>query len=119
MGAGDIASVAAEALTNASFPNADTVLTGPELLTYEQVAAEISFVTGYPVRYGRLTQEELMSRLAKAGLPADYGSFLVSLDEQISVGSEARLTDEVHRITGQKPRTFSEFAQESKSAWIR
>lgn len=117
--ADDIASVASKALTEEAFPNGDPILTGAELLTYEQVAAIISSVVSYPVQHRRLTEEELARRLASAGMPPPYAQFLASLDKQIAGGSEARLTREVLRIAGQQPRSFEQFAIEAQPAWKR
>lgn len=117
--AGDIAAVAAEALTRKSLPSGDFVLTGPELLTYDQVAATIASVAGYSVQHRRLTQQELAQKFVIAGMPASYADFLASLDARIAGGSEARLTDEVERITGHAPKSFNTFAIEARSAWTR
>lgn len=117
--ADDIAAVAAEALTSESFPNGDPVLTGPELLTYDQVAATIAAVTDYQVQHRRLTEEELTRKLTGAGMPAPYAGFLASLAAQIAGGSEARLTQEVRRITGQASKSFETFAVETQAAWKR
>ncbi len=117
--AGDIAAVAAEAITDESFPSGDPILTGPELLTYDQVADMIASVANYPVQHRRLTQGELARRLASAGMPAPYADFLASLDKQIADGSEAQLTDEVQRITGHAPKSFKMFSVEAQSAWRR
>ena len=74
-------------------PNGDPILTGPELLTYQEVAAIIASVVGYPVQHRRLTEEELACRLASAGMPTPDAGFLASLDKKITGGSEARLTE--------------------------
>ncbi len=117
--AADIAEVAAEALTSESFPSGDRILTGPELLTYDQVASIIASTARYPVEHRRLTEQELAQRLAGNGLPLPYATFLASLDTQIANGSEARLTDEVMRITGGPPRSFEAFARQNQSLWAR
>jgi ergot alkaloid biosynthesis protein len=117
--AADIAEVAAEALTVESFPSEDRILTGPELLTYDQVASIIASVVKYPIEHRRLTEMDLAQRLAGNGLPVPYAAFLASLDTQIANGSEARLTEEVLRITGKPPRSFQTFALENQTAWRR
>jgi ergot alkaloid biosynthesis protein len=117
--ADDIASVAFEALTDEEFPNGDPILTGADLLTYEQVAAIIGSVVSYSVQHRWLTEEELARRLAKGGMAAPYAHFLASLDKRIAGGSEARLTKEVLRITRQKPGSFEQFVNEAQSAWRR
>jgi ergot alkaloid biosynthesis protein len=117
--ADDIASVAFEALTDEDCPNGDPILTGPELLSYEQVAAIIASVVGYSVKHRRLTEEELARRLASAGIPTPYADFLASLDKKIAGGSEARLTKEVLRIAGQEPGSFEQFVIDAQFAWRR
>jgi ergot alkaloid biosynthesis protein len=117
--AGDIAAVAAEALTNQAFPSGDTVLTGPDLLSYSDVAAILTDVVGYPVRHQPLTEEELARNFEKGGIPKDFASLLASLDSAIANGAEARLTTEVERITGRPPISFQTFAQNARSAWRR
>jgi uncharacterized protein YbjT (DUF2867 family) len=74
--ASDIAAVTAEALTAESFPSGDQVLTGSELLTFDQVAATIASVANYQVQHRRLTEEELAQRFASTGMPAPYANFL-------------------------------------------
>lgn len=117
--AADIAEVAAEALTGETFPSGGRILTGPELLTYDQVASIIASTVKYPVEHRRLTEQELVQRLAGNGLPLPYAAFLASLDTQIANGSEARLTEEVLRITGKPPRLFQTFVLENQTAWRR
>jgi uncharacterized protein YbjT (DUF2867 family) len=117
--AGDIAAVAAEALTNQAFPSGDTVLTGPDLLSYPDVAAILTDVVGYPVRHQPLTEEELTRNFEKGGIPKEFAFLLASLDRAIANGAEARLTTEVERITGRPPISFQTFAQNARSAWRR
>jgi ergot alkaloid biosynthesis protein len=117
--AGDIAAVAAEALTDQAFPSGDTVLTGPDLLSYADVAAILTDVVGYPVRHQPLTEEELARNFEKGGIAKEFASLLASLDSAIANGAEARLTTEVERITGRPPISFQTFAQNARSAWRR
>jgi ergot alkaloid biosynthesis protein len=117
--ASDIAAVAAEALTNQAFPSGDTVLTGPDLLTYPDVAAVLTDIVGYPVHHQPLTEEELVRNFEKGGIPKEFAGLLASLDRAIANGAEARLTTEVQRITGRPPISFQTFAQNARSAWQR
>jgi ergot alkaloid biosynthesis protein len=117
--AADIAAVAAEALTDVSFPSSDPILTGPELLTYADVAAILSSVAGYPVRYYPLTEQQQAEQFEALGIPQPYAKILASLDTAIANGSEARLTGEVERITKRAPNSFQNFAESVRSAWER
>lgn len=53
-----------------------------------------------------------------SGLPESYAKALAAMDNLIKNGSEARLNDVVLSVTGNKPKTFREFAQENKDVWI-
>lgn len=117
--AADIAAVAVEALTDTSFPSGDLILSGPELLSYTDVATLLSTVVGYPVRHEALTEAELVGYFERFGMPHQYAELLASLDTAIANNSEARLTDEVERITGRTPHSFANFAREARSAWKR
>ncbi|MBB5937691.1 NmrA family NAD(P)-binding protein [Streptomyces zagrosensis] len=101
----DIAAVAVHALTDAHAPNTDLVLTGPETLSYDDIATTITQVTGRPVRHHRLPYEQMRDRLA-AQLPLEFASMLAGMDRAIAEGAENRTTDTVQRLTGRPAGTF-------------
>ncbi|WP_232110074.1 NmrA family NAD(P)-binding protein [Streptomyces buecherae] len=107
--ADDIAAVAVHALTDDPPPTGDLVITGPEALSYDEVAALLSTVTGRPVRHAPVGFADLRDRLA-AELPVAYAAFLAGLDRAIAEGAEDRVTDTVLRVTGRPPRTLREHA---------
>ncbi|MFG2826406.1 NAD(P)H-binding protein [Streptomyces sp. NPDC048434] len=108
--ADDIAAVAVHALTDEPAPpGTDLVLTGPQSLSYDDIAATLTTLTGRPVRHRPLTHDQLHDRLA-AGLPVAFAALLAGLDRAIAEGAEDRVTDTVERITGRPPRSFREFA---------
>ncbi|CAL9545208.1 NAD(P)H azoreductase [Streptomyces sp. enrichment culture] len=103
--ADDIAAVAAHALTAAEAPNTDLILTGPQALTFDDIAATLTEVTGRPVTHQRLSYDQLRERLA-AGLPAEFAALLASLDLAIADGAEDRTTPTVHHLTGRPAADF-------------
>ena len=108
--AGDIARVGVEALLSPAAANADLVLTGPQALSYDQVAAILSEVSGRTITHVHLDIGELRSIYEAAGLPPTAAQFLAALDTAIASGIEDRTTDTVERVTGVAPRPFREFA---------
>lgn len=104
----DIARVAHSALTGERAWNTDVVLTGPQLLSYSDIAAIMSETLGRSVAHICLSSEALAARLMQAGLGADYARTLAEMDVALSTRSE-ELTDEVFRRTGWQPRTFADF----------
>ncbi|PYC88300.1 ergot alkaloid biosynthesis protein [Streptomyces tateyamensis] len=103
--AGDIAAVAVCALTDEQAPNADLVLTGPEPLGYDDIAAIITEVTGRSVVHRRLSYQQMRDRLT-AQMPGEFAAMLAGMDRAIAGGAEDRTTDTVQRLTGRPPRTF-------------
>ncbi|MEU7405507.1 NmrA family NAD(P)-binding protein [Streptomyces sp. NPDC044948] len=101
----DIAAVAVRALTDEQAPNADLVLTGPEALSHDDIAAVITEVTGRPVVHRRLSCEQMRDRLTTQ-VPVEFAAMLAGMDRAIAEGAENRITDTVQRLTGRPPSTF-------------
>ncbi len=108
--AGDIARVGVAALLSPAPPNADLILTGPEALSYDQVAVSLSEASGRTITHVRLDAKELCSIYEATGLPSAAARFLATMDTAIASGIEDRTTDTVERVTGTAPRSFREFA---------
>ncbi|WP_328771763.1 NmrA family NAD(P)-binding protein [Streptomyces sp. NBC_00286] len=107
--ADDIAAVAVHALTETRAPNTDLIITGPQALSYDDIAAILTQVTGRTTTHRRLTYEQMRDRLA-ADMPAEFAAMLAGMDRAIAEGAEDRTTDTVQRLTGRPPRSFRAFA---------
>jgi uncharacterized protein YbjT (DUF2867 family) len=106
----DIAAVAVHALTDEHAPNTDLILTGPEALSYDDIAAIITEATDRPVAHRRLSYEQMRDRLT-ALIPVEFAAMLADMDRAIAEGSEDRVTDTVQRLTGRPPRSFRALLQ--------
>ncbi|MEL6215551.1 MAG: ergot alkaloid biosynthesis protein, partial [Pseudomonadota bacterium] len=113
----DIAAVAIEALSQREFASSDLILTGPDTLSYGDVANTLSEVTENPVTHYNLSEAELAARHIAAGLPKAYATTLAAMDTNIAHGSEDRVTENVMRVTGRQPSSLAEFAARNKAAW--
>jgi uncharacterized protein YbjT (DUF2867 family) len=109
----DIAAVAFRALTNEHAPDTDLVLTGPEALSYDEIAAIMTEVTGRLVVHRSLSYEQMRDRLA-AQIPEEFAAMLAAMDRAIAEGSEDRVTDAVQRLTSRPARTFRAFLEEKQ-----
>lgn len=114
---GDIAAVAVETLLADRLSNSDFVITGPETLSYRDIAKLIDEVAGYPVRYVSLTPEQGRARWESFGLSAEAARYLVDLDQQLADGLDDRVTSTVPDLVGRPARTFREFAAENQHHW--
>ncbi|MEU8625940.1 NAD(P)H-binding protein [Streptomyces sp. NPDC048669] len=108
--ADDIAAVAVHALTGTPAPNTDLIITGPEALSYGDIAAIASRVTGRTITHHQLTYGHMRDRLA-ADIPAEFAAMLAGMDRTIADGAEDRTTDTVLRLTGRPARSFRAFAE--------
>jgi uncharacterized protein YbjT (DUF2867 family) len=109
----DIAAVAFHALTDEHAPDTDLVLTGPEALSHDDIAAIMTEVTGRLVVHRSLSCEQMRDRLA-AQIPEEFAAMLADMDRAIAEGSEDRVTDAVQRLTGRPARTFRAFLEEKQ-----
>jgi uncharacterized protein YbjT (DUF2867 family) len=107
----DIADVAVVALTEPGHVGQVYELTGPRLMTFTEVAAELSEAAGYPVRYLPITPAGFAAGLKEAGLPDDFADGLAGVFTEIMDGHNSYLTDGVQWALGRAPRDFSEYLQ--------
>jgi uncharacterized protein YbjT (DUF2867 family) len=110
----DIAAVAVRALTDEQAPDTDLILTGPQALSYDDVAAIITEAGGRPVVHRHLTFDQLRDRWA-AEIPLEFATMLAGMDRAIADGAEDRTSDTVQRLTGRPPGTFRAFAERELS----
>ena len=115
----DIAAVAAIALTEPDFPSGDMILTGPETLSYNAVAAVIANATGRDIQHRRLTEQQMMDRFVSFGVPAGFASGLAAMDSAIATGAEDRTTDNVSKVTGRPAGSFEDFVTRNAPVWAR
>lgn len=106
----DIADVAAATLlAPAAHAGAAYALSGPEALTFAQVAERISQAAGRPVRHVDPPVEQWVSDSIAAGIPADYAQLLGSLFDAVRANATAAVTDDVERVTGHAARSFADY----------
>ncbi len=115
--ANDIAAAAVATLLSPEPYNCDFVLTGPQVLSYDDVAETIAGAAGRSVRHVKLTEAELTQRWTSHGVAPEYAATLAAMDTAIAGGSEDRLSDAVLTLTGDVPRSFEAFAAENASMW--
>jgi uncharacterized protein YbjT (DUF2867 family) len=88
-------------------------LTGPTLLTFEQVAAEIGVACGRDVAYRELSVDDYVAELVGAGFPDEDAAGLAYLFHEVLDGRNAHVETGVRSVLGREPRTFQEFLKSS------
>ena len=114
----DVADVAVAALTRDGHAGKVYELTGPRLLTFADVAAELSRANGRDVRYVPITSAEYAEAAARAGVPAEEIEPLTDLFTRVLDGHNAYLSDDVERVLGRRPRDFADYAHETAATGI-
>ncbi len=114
----DIASVAAETLLRPeAHADAEYALTGPEAITFDDVAATITTVSGQPVTYQEIDQQTWIGAAIAADVPADYAPMLRWLTGAIIAGEGSMPTADIETVTGRPPTSFHAFAERHATAW--
>lgn len=113
----DIADVAAHALVDAEPHDTAHVLTGPEALDYDDVAARLSRALGRTIEHRAVEPQALVRHLVDHEIPEPYAQLLAELDRAIGEGEHAQTTDTVLRVTGRAPRSFDAFVREHARRW--
>nr|SBO91743.1 Mlr3941 protein [Nonomuraea gerenzanensis] len=115
----DIADVAVAALTEEGHANRLYELTGPRLLTFADVAEELSEIVGRPITFVRVTPEEYVGAAVAHGVPRETAEGLGHLFTDILDGRNASVTDGVRAALGRPARDFTDFARSSAHVWKR
>ncbi|WP_108810398.1 ergot alkaloid biosynthesis protein [Sphingorhabdus sp. Alg231-15] len=115
--ADDIAAVAAAALTDPNIPDDDAILTGPQLLSYDEVAEVLSDALGCTITHHHLSERELIERFETDGMNRTYAELLAAMDTAIAVGGEAQLSGSVTELTGIAPQDFTGFVARNIERW--
>jgi uncharacterized protein YbjT (DUF2867 family) len=113
----DIAAVAARALTEDGHEGQTYTLTGPEALSYHDVAAKLSEAAGRGIEYVPVSPEQFRAGALGAGLPEWLVSALERLNELFASGEAAEVTDAVRRVGRKEPYTFDRFARDHADAF--
>ncbi len=115
----DIADVAVAALTEEGHKGELYEVTGPRLLTFAEMAAELSLATGRPIRHIPISFEDFHANVAQAGGEFVADVFTAIARETLD-GRNAHVTDGVQRALGRPPRNFAEFAGTAScsGAWV-
>jgi uncharacterized protein YbjT (DUF2867 family) len=113
----DIARVAAAALTETGHEGKIYELTGPESLSYFDVAAKLTSVLGKPVKYVQVPPEAALAGMLQNGMPEWNADAIAGLMSIFATGIGAHTTDTVRKITGHEPIPFEQFAREHAGAF--
>ncbi|HEX8701385.1 MAG TPA: NmrA family NAD(P)-binding protein, partial [Myxococcaceae bacterium] len=110
---GDIGAVAAKVLTEGPANHGGKIyeLSGPEALSYTQIAQTLSEVLGKPVTYVDVPPEPYKQTLLQYGVPPFIADGLLDLYRHYRTGDAAKVTPWVEQVTGRPATRFADFAR--------
>lgn len=107
----DIAEVATLALSQPGHHGEVYEVTGPRLLSFADIASELSRVTGREIQFVDVPHDAFVQGVRDSGAPDDVVWMLDYLFATVLDGRNATLTDGVQRALGRPPRDFAEYAR--------
>jgi uncharacterized protein YbjT (DUF2867 family) len=114
----DVGAVAVHVLTTGGHDGASYSLTGPELLTFAQVARRLSTIVGQEVQYVDLSPEAFEQALRSAGVDDWTATGLAELHQVYRAHRAEVATEEVHKATGRPPTSFDAWLERHRSAFV-
>lgn len=108
----DVGEAAATVLTESGHDGKTLVLTGPEALTYAQVAGELSAATGRDIAFIDVPDEDAKQGMVEAGLPIFVAEQIVRIHAMARQGVAEQCTPTVEALIGTAPRPFARFARD-------
>lgn len=92
-------------------------LTGPRLITYTDIAEELSAALGHPVEYRQISPGEHRAAMIQAGIPEAVATSNAQAFGLIAEGDAAWLSNDVKSITGTAPRPLRTFIADNVQAF--
>jgi uncharacterized protein YbjT (DUF2867 family) len=112
----DIAAVAAQALTAPDRHQGQAyLLTGPEAVTYDDLAAALSSVLDRPIAHVSLPPEDLKAGMLAEGMPEPLADRMLDLERYFREGHANPISPDIERITGRPATTLSQYLRDHAS----
>lgn len=105
----DCAKAAAGALASEENANVIVDVTGPEALSYSQIAKIASEIKGKTLPYKDLPEADFKKALVGSGLPENWADVFVSFDLTTRQDLLSEVTGAVKKYGGQNPESLKEF----------
>ena len=108
----DVADVAVAALTTGQHDNQVYALTGPDALTFAEMAHQLSRAVGRTITYVDMPPEGMRAALAGLGFPAWQADGLLEEFAMYRRGEATGVEPGVREALGRPPHSFEDFARD-------
>lgn len=116
----DIADVAALALGSpGEHGDKEYTLTGPEAISYHEVASRLSAALARPIRYEPIGLLRYRRELHAAGLPSDYVRVQLLINAIAKLGLAAKVTNEMTTLLQRPSRTLQTYISDHRDLFNR
>ncbi|MCW2653324.1 MAG: hypothetical protein JWR32_4300 [Mycobacterium sp.] len=109
----DLAAATAAALTRRQPGGHAYTITGPDSVTFGEVAEAIGRTTGRTIRHVDETFAEHREHMRGPGIPADYANHINELFKVARTGVQAPVSGDYQMLTGNPPRTLHAYMKEA------
>ena len=113
----DVAAVAARVLTSPGHEDATYVLTGPEALSFADVAERVSEVFARQVDYENQTASRARKAMLDSGLDRWAAEGRLELFDWIRQGGADTVTTAVREVTGDDPRRIEDWLENARAGF--
>ena len=115
---GDIGEIAANILTSDGHENKAYNITGPELLTGQEIANQFSKITSKPVNYVSPSEEATLESLLTSGWPEWQAKGVLELFEVFASNQAAIISPDGEALLGKPLTKLDTFLEKNKAAFI-
>ena len=112
----DIAAVAVKALTEPGHDGKVYTLTGPEALTYDEIASELANVLGRSISHINLSPSDLKHGMLAEGMSEEIADRMLDLERYYREDQASRITNDIKQVAGHDPRRFARYACDCASS---
>lgn len=113
----DVGAAAAAVLLATGHEGLAPLITGPDSLDHDEIAAILSKATGRAIRYAARSHDDTRTALRAAGLSERAIEASVLRFREIEEGIFAPVTPSLREILGRPPRSFASYAREHAQHW--
>lgn len=114
----DLAAVAVQALIGPDGQGKTYTLTGPEAMSYDDMAEELSRTLGRTIRHINLAPADLKAGMLAEGMPDAIADRMLDLERYFRENHASRITDDIRRVTGREPRRFAAYVRETAATGV-
>jgi uncharacterized protein YbjT (DUF2867 family) len=114
----DVADAALAVLTGSGYEGKSYILTGPQAISFHDMAATFTKVLGKDVKYVKVPHEAGVESMIGMGFPEWIAKGYGELDEGFSENFANRVTDNIETLTGHPARSFEQYARDLAQIFV-